>query len=82
MLPTFEVMGDAVIVDRRCRRGRGVEVGDIVSFKSVVHPGETVMKRVLGLAGDYVLCHTPESGSDKMIQVGSVLSDWLSGLIR
>lgn len=69
MLPNFEVMGDTVIVDRWYRRGRGIKVGDVVTFDSVVHPGEKVMKRILGMEGDYVLSHTPESGSDAMIQV-------------
>jgi len=69
MLPTFEVLGDFVIVDRWYRRGRGIQVGDLVTFDSVVKPGEKVIKRVLGLEGDYVLRDTPESGSDAMIQV-------------
>lgn len=69
MLPTFEILGDVIIVDRRYRRGRGIKVGDLVSFDSVVHPGEKALKRVLGMEGDYVLRDTPESGSDVMIQV-------------
>ncbi len=69
MLPTLEVLGDGVIVDRWYRRGRGVQVGDLVTFDSVIHPGEKVLKRVLGMEGDYVLRDTPESGSDVMIQV-------------
>jgi inner membrane protease subunit 1 len=69
MLPTFEVMGDSAIVDKWYRRGRGIQVGDIVSFDSVVEPGEKVLKRVLGLEGDYVLSNTPGGDSDTMIQV-------------
>jgi mitochondrial inner membrane protease subunit 1 len=69
MLPTLEVLGDGVIVDRWYRRGRGIQVGDIVTFDSVIEPGESVLKRVLGMEGDYVLRDTPESGSDAMIQV-------------
>lgn len=69
MLPTLEVLGDGVIVDRWYRRGRGIQVGDLVTFESVIHPGENVLKRVLGMEGDYVLRDTPESGSDTMIQV-------------
>jgi inner membrane protease subunit 1 len=68
MLPTFEVAGDSVIVSRYYRRGRGVKVGDLVSFDSVVEPGESVLKRVLGLQGDYVLRDTPGT-TDSMIQV-------------
>jgi Signal peptidase, peptidase S26 len=68
MLPTFEVIGDSVIISRYYRRGRGVKVGDIVSFDSVVEPGESVIKRVLGMPGDYVLRDTPGT-TDTMIQV-------------
>ena len=68
MLPTFEVTGDSVIVSRYYRRGRGIKVGDMVSFDSVVEPGESVLKRVLGLQGDYVLRDTPGT-TESMIQV-------------
>jgi len=44
-------------------------VGDIVSFDSVIEPDERVIKRVLGLEGDYVMIHTPGSGSSSMIQI-------------
>ncbi|OBT69399.1 signal peptidase I [Pseudogymnoascus sp. 23342-1-I1] len=69
MLPTFEVSGDWVVSDKSYRRGRGVVVGDLVQFRSVYEPGEKVIKRVVGLEGDYVLMDTPGSGSDRMIQV-------------
>lgn len=78
MLPTFEVLGDAVITSNKYRRGRGIKVGDIVSFDSVVEPGEKVMKRVLGLQGDYVLMNTPGTGSDEMIQI-PVGHCWVGG---
>jgi inner membrane protease subunit 1 len=68
MLPTFEVVGDSVIISRFYRRGRGIKVGDVVSFSSVVEPGESVIKRILGLEGDYVLRDSPES-TDLMVQV-------------
>lgn len=69
MLPTFEVLGDHLLISKLHRKGRGVEVGDIVSFDSVAEPGERVIKRVLGLPGDYVTKDTPETGSSEMIQV-------------
>jgi len=82
MLPTFEVAGDSVIVSRYYRRGRGVKVGDVVSFDSVVEPGESVLKRVLGLQGDYVLRDTPGT-TDTMIQVSkkAILLNWKAELI-
>ncbi len=48
-----------------------MKVGDVVGFDSVVEPNEKVIKRVLGLEGDYVMIHTPGSGSSSMIQVSS-----------
>ena len=68
MLPTIEVVGDQVLLSKHYRRGRDIQVGDIVSFDSVVDPRERVIKRVLGLEGDYVLRDTPEK-NDVMIQV-------------
>ncbi|KAH7342621.1 signal peptidase-like protein I [Rhexocercosporidium sp. MPI-PUGE-AT-0058] len=62
MLPTIEVVGDMVLIDKGYRRGRGVVVGDVVSFDSVVQPGERVIKRVIGLEGDFVGRDTPGMG--------------------
>lgn len=70
MLPTLQVLGDNVLIARSYRRGRGVQVGDVVSFASVIKPGERVIKRVIGLPGDWVLRDTPPgSSSSKMLQV-------------
>ena len=74
MLPTLEVTNDWVLISRAYRRGRHVAVGDIVAFDSVAEPGEKVIKRVLGLEGDYVLRDTPGT-SNVMIQVS-----WSGGL--
>jgi len=73
MLPTFEVIGDWLLVSKKYRRGKGIEVGDIVQFDSVVDAGAGVVKRVLGLEGDYVLRNTPGAKYDDMIQVSYVL---------
>lgn len=70
MLPTCEVIGDSFIINRQYRRGKNIKVGDVVTFHSVVEPGEKIIKRVIGLEGDYVMLNTPGSGSDTMIQVG------------
>lgn len=72
MLPTLEVIGDYVLTNKSYRRGNGVKVGDVVAFQSVVHPGEKVIKRVVGMEGDYVMRDTPGSRSDCMIQVCSL----------
>ena len=68
MMPTFEATSDTVLISRFYRGGKGVVVGDVVTFDSVVVPGERVIKRVLGLEGDYVLRDTPGENTT-MIQV-------------
>lgn len=74
MLPTFPVFGDILVTDKSYRRGgqgRGkeIKVGDVVQFDSVYEPGEKVIKRVVGMPGDYVLMNTPGSRSEDMVQV-------------
>ncbi|KAL1881893.1 Mitochondrial inner membrane peptidase complex subunit [Diaporthe australafricana] len=68
MLPGWSVWGEGAIISNRHRRGRDIEVGDLVRFKIPVDDGVAI-KRVLGLAGDYVMMGTPETGRDSMIQV-------------
>lgn len=54
MLPTLNSSGDWVLISKYYRRGRGVQVGDLVSYS---HPGEEgvqAVKRVVGLEGDFV----------------------------
>lgn len=76
MLPTFLVDGQWFAVDRGARRGRGVAVGDCVLYAIPVvgaaerrARGDEGVKRVMGLPGDYVLLNSPDSGSEKMMQV-------------
>ncbi|KAI1080667.1 LexA/Signal peptidase [Whalleya microplaca] len=69
MLPTFLVTQEWLVTDRRCRRGRGVRVGDCVAYEIPVEPGEEGVKRVMGLPGDYVLLNSPGSRNENMIQV-------------
>lgn len=73
MLPTFAFQDDWVIISKRYGRGRGIKVGDIVSFWIPIRPGVAGIKRVIGMPGDFVLMNTPGSGSDQMIQVGNGL---------
>jgi hypothetical protein len=83
MLPTFNSFGDNVLISRYYRRGRGIKVGDVVSYAHPIHPDVTGLKRVLGLEGDFVLRETPHNdlegvalgkgnGPEKMIQVGLI----------
>ncbi|KAL2178970.1 peptidase S24/S26A/S26B/S26C [Thermothelomyces heterothallicus CBS 202.75] len=61
MLPTFEVLGEWLLVSKLHRFGRGVAVGDVVAYNIPIND-EVGVKRVLGLPGDYVLMDTPDGG--------------------
>ena len=69
MLPTLNVEGDWLLISHLHRRGRNIKVGDVVSFKHPLIPGEGAVKRVIGMPGDFVMRDSPGSGSDMMIQV-------------
>lgn len=72
MLPTFNSSGDWVYISKWYRRGRGIHVGDVVSFKHPIREGDRAVKRVIGMEGDLVLVNTPGK-SDAMIQVTFIL---------
>ena len=72
MLPTMNARGDWVCVSKFYRRGKGVRVGDLVSAKHPTFPGTGIMKRVLGMPGDFVLRDSPDSGSKMMVQVSNL----------
>ncbi|KAF6817343.1 hypothetical protein CSOJ01_02525 [Colletotrichum sojae] len=69
MLPTFDVDGNTVVVDHRYRHGRGIVVGDLVSYSIPIFKHSMGIKRVLGMPGDYVLIDSPDSAGGRMIQV-------------
>lgn len=70
MLPTFAVDGDWIAADMTCRRGRRVQVGDLVLYNIPIFAHQQGVKRVIGLPGDYVSIRTPGTdGEDQMIQV-------------
>lgn len=69
MMPTINSYGDGVLISKLYRRGKGVEVGDVVSFGSPVEPGTQAIKRVIGMEGDWVCRDTPGVGKGTMIQV-------------
>lgn len=69
MVPTIRPDGDSVIVSKYYRHGRGVKVGDIVSF---LHPFDhdiRASKRVIGMPGDFVMRDSPDKGRGMMVQV-------------
>ncbi|KAI9790717.1 MAG: hypothetical protein M1816_004858 [Peltula sp. TS41687] len=74
MLPTFALRDDWIIIGKRHAKGRGIQVGDVVSYWIPMHPGRGGVKRVMGMPGDFVMTGTPAgtagpgAGSDEMIQ--------------
>jgi inner membrane protease subunit 1 len=68
MVPTMNSVGDSLIISKLYRRGRYIEVGDVVSFKHPIDGSIESVKRVLGMPGDFVLRDTPDT-SGMMIQV-------------
>jgi hypothetical protein len=68
MLPTINATGDWLLLSKRYRKGRGVVVGDIVSFKHPIDEHTRSVKRVIGMPGDIVLRDSPDK-SGQMIQV-------------
>jgi len=69
MVPTFAAANDWVLISKLHSRGRGIEAGDLVSFLHPVDgPGVSVIKRVIGMPGDFVV-KDPSDGSGEMLQV-------------
>ncbi|KAK4188203.1 hypothetical protein QBC35DRAFT_496946 [Podospora australis] len=62
MLPTFELLGEWLVVSKSHRLGRNISVGDLVVYNIPINE-EFGVKRVLGMPGDYVLMDTPEYGN-------------------
>ena len=54
MLPTMNMAGDVVAVDKLSAWWGSIVVGDVVLFRSPENPRKIVAKRVLGLEGDAV----------------------------
>jgi inner membrane protease subunit 1 len=69
MLPTFPIDGEWLLISKRYRYGRGVQVGDLVGYRIPMSPDADGLKRVLGMPGDYVLVNTPDSDNKVMTQV-------------
>ncbi|TPX58759.1 hypothetical protein SpCBS45565_g07921 [Spizellomyces sp. 'palustris'] len=77
MLPTFNIVGDIVVVEHVSRHYRKLDLGDVVVCVSPTDPQKAICKRVLGLPGDYV-CVDPTLLERRYITVppGHI---WLQG---
>ncbi|XP_021773935.1 mitochondrial inner membrane protease subunit 1-like [Chenopodium quinoa] len=54
MLPTLNIRGDVLLVDKFSHRIGNLELGDVVIVKSPQNPRRTLTKRILGMEGDVV----------------------------
>lgn len=63
MVPTMSARDDSVLILHYHRRGRGVKVGDVVSYGHPLFLRVEAMKRIGGMPGDLV------SKGGRMIQV-------------
>lgn len=69
MLATLSAYGDSVLILHYYRRGRGIQVGDVVSFRHPLFPGVGSIKRVGGMPGDLVCQDGMKGERARMIQV-------------
>ena len=70
MLPTLAATTDWTVTSRFYRYGRGIRVGDVVSFDHPLLPNQSAAKRVLGMPGDFVLRDTPREGRGGGLDIG------------
>ncbi|KAH6562969.1 hypothetical protein BSLG_002645 [Batrachochytrium salamandrivorans] len=77
MLPTLNIAGDIVLVERISWRRRRLALGDVVVCISPLHPSRLVCKRILGLPGD-IICKDPRQSNPEWIKIpkGTV---WIQG---
>ena len=72
MLPTLEV-SEWLLTSKLHRRGKDVNIGDVVSFWHPVE-GHGVVKRIIGMPGDFVLRDTPGAGEGVLLQVSGAIT--------
>lgn len=54
MVPTIPYEGAWIFVSKLHRRGRAIQVGDVITFAHPVNPNMHAAKRVIGMPGDFV----------------------------
>ena len=71
MVPTLSVENDWILVSKLHKRGKGVKVGDLVTFIHPMDPETGALKRVIGMPGDFVLSGQSATNMEEkmMIQV-------------
>lgn len=69
MLPTFNVAGDLVLVDRIFYKYQPLELGGIYVFISPQNPNRLVIKRLIGRPGDVVYIDPTVSNDKIMVSI-------------
>ncbi|KAH8724080.1 peptidase S24/S26A/S26B/S26C [Phaeosphaeriaceae sp. PMI808] len=59
------------------RRGRGVQIGDVITYTHPMFPNEAGCKRIIGMPGDFVSVITP-ARNETDIEADDVDSKWAS----
>jgi inner membrane protease subunit 1 len=59
------------------RRGRGVKVGDVITYTHPIFPRDKGCKRIIGMPGDFVSVITPGRADDDL-EVEDVDGKWAS----
>lgn len=70
MLPTLNTRGDVVWISTYHRRGRGVVAGDIVSLRHPLDPEVGVIKRVVGMGGEWVVVDDGSGSAGDGVSLG------------
>lgn len=65
MLPTLNLTGDLVLVERLSARFGKVGPGDMVLFRSPDNPRKVVIKRIVGVEGETVTYSVDPKNSDE-----------------
>jgi len=69
MLPNMNHYQEYVLISKRYRRGRYIQVGDVISYWHPFSLHQRGIKRVVAMPGDFVLRDTPDQGEGLMLQV-------------
>jgi signal peptidase I len=76
MLPTFNVAGDLVLIDKLFWRFRELELGSIIVYQSPRDPDRFVIKRLLGKPGDLIYIDPTVSNEKVRVPEGHI---WTQG---
>jgi len=68
MLPTFNMIGDIVVLEHFSPKLKRLEIGDVIVCISPTNPWRAVCKRILGMPGDRI-CIDPTVINRKYIIV-------------